>query len=92
MADELSSKSALDGMPWWIKAVAFVGFPIAACSALFYLMFAMLQPHVLDTRAEHDSLKKATESLAYTNFIMCQRSATDQRDAEKCARPPTWTP
>ena len=40
---------------------------------------------------EHVGLLKALESLTYTNFIMCQRSAANKKEAEGCIKPPNWS-
>ena len=94
---EDATESVFKGMPWWVKAVAFVGFPIIAALISMYINFAMLQPHVLDTVTTHERLGKqhdmtldAVDSLAYTNFIMCQRSAVTREERSVCIRPPDW--
>ena len=47
MANSVSGvTTVLNGMPWWVKAFAYVGFPVAAACFLAYIVFAMLQPHV----------------------------------------------
>ena len=80
----------LNGMPWWVKAVAFVGFPIFAACAAMYVNFALLQPHVLEMRNDHLMFQEAAESMAYTNFVLCQRSALNKEQAEQCLKPPNW--
>lgn len=90
MSEKTLQQSVLYGMPWQIRAFAYIGFPVVAACFLGYIIFAMLQPHVLDTKSDHNALVDATESLAYTNFIMCQRSAETHEQREKCIKPREW--
>ena len=88
MANEASGVvTVLNGMPWWVKAFAYVGFPVALSISLLWYIFTINQPHIEDAR----NVNKAVESLAYTNFIMCQRSSANQKEAEKCVKPPNWS-
>lgn len=93
MAEQVEAQSAsvLNGMPWWVKAFAYVGFPVALSVGLLWYIFTINQPHIEDTKKVGNALGDAVESLAYTNFIMCQRSAANQHEKEKCIKPPDWT-
>lgn len=84
--------SAFDGMPWWIRAVTVVGFPVVLSVGLLWYFLTVNLAHVEETVQAHKAMNRAVDSLAYTNFIMCQRSAVNKEEAEKCARPPSWTP
>lgn len=90
-AQQQQQPSVFYGMPWQVRAFAYVGFPVVAACFLGWLIFSMLQPHVLDTRTEHSGMVEATESLAYTNFVMCQRSASTKEESEKCIKPRDWS-
>ena len=83
-------QSALNGMPWWVKAFAYVGFPVALSIGLLWYIFLINQPHIEDNKLHNKNVDKAVESLAYTNFIMCQRSSANKEEVAKCIKPPDW--
>ncbi len=88
VAEQATPVGLLNGMPWYIKAISYVGFPIAAALGMGYLVFSMLQPHVLDSAQHYEDARRAMEAVAYTNTIMCQNAAATKEDAGKCVPPP----
>lgn len=79
----------LAGMPVWVRAVAVVGFPVAAFCAMFYIHMTSLGDIAKSQAAVQEYMRQQTQ-LEWARFgveqVMCLRGAKGDAQREDCLR------
>jgi hypothetical protein len=89
---------AIDGMPWWVKAIGFVGVPSAIAMYLIYALVANVVPAMFDMQramnnlavsvgnisTEHAESKRQTEEMLKVLRGSCLNQAKTYEEKSRC--------
>lgn len=88
----------IDGMPWWVKAIGFVGVPSAIAMYLIYALVANVVPAMFEMQktmnnlavavgnisTEHAESKRQTEEMLKVLRGSCLNQAKSYEEKNRC--------
>jgi hypothetical protein len=96
--DSSNKSQMMDGQPWWVRAVALVGFPVVVAGVLVYVLLADLRGEVRqqtrDTASILTFIKADNEqrwftiSLQQKVCIRLSNTAAERQDCLTLTQPP----